>query len=91
MFGSNGVSHLSKKSMDSLFDRLDKLEESDVKRSALSFISDYAYADVFVVDLESASLSNWGISSPGKELMLKELKNSKVCFKLTLKYSKECF
>uniref|UniRef100_A0A915PQ08 Piezo non-specific cation channel R-Ras-binding domain-containing protein n=1 Tax=Setaria digitata TaxID=48799 RepID=A0A915PQ08_9BILA len=77
VFNDESISHLSEHSMQALINELANLEESDVKRSALSFISDYSFKDIFLINLTLNSLRNWDISLPGKKQLIKELETSK--------------
>ncbi|KAM3721751.1 Piezo-type mechanosensitive ion channel component [Dirofilaria immitis] len=86
-FNGETMSHLSKHNMQALVNELTNLKESDIKRNALSFISDYTYKDVFLINLTLYSLRNWDISSPGKKQLVKELQSSKtvrVVFEMSL-------
>lgn len=78
VFNDEAMSHLSKHNMQALINELTNLEESDMKRRALSFISDYSLKDVFLINLTLDSLRNWDISLPGKKQLVEELQSSKV-------------
>ncbi|EJD75770.1 hypothetical protein LOAG_17155 [Loa loa] len=87
VFNDKTMSHLSKHSMQALVNKLTNLEESDMKRRALSFISDYTYKDIFLVNLTLDSLRNWDISLPGKKQLVEELQSSKttrIVFEMSL-------
>ncbi|VDN07666.1 unnamed protein product [Thelazia callipaeda] len=87
VFSDKASSHFSERNMHALIEELTSLEESDIKRSALSFISDYTSKDIFLINLTSDSLQNWVISLPGKEKLLKELQSSKstrIVFEMSL-------
>ncbi|VDK76424.1 unnamed protein product [Onchocerca ochengi] len=77
VFNDETMSHLSKHNMQTLINELTNLEESDIKRNALSFISDYTYKDIFLINLTLHSLRNWDISLPGKKQLINELHSSK--------------
>uniref|UniRef100_A0A158Q6P6 Piezo-type mechanosensitive ion channel component n=1 Tax=Elaeophora elaphi TaxID=1147741 RepID=A0A158Q6P6_9BILA len=87
IFNDETISHLSKHSMQALVNELTNLEESDMKRRALSFISDYTFKDVFSINLTQDSLRNWDISLPGKQQLVEELQSSKttrIVFQMSL-------
>uniref|UniRef100_A0A1I8EMU6 Piezo non-specific cation channel R-Ras-binding domain-containing protein n=1 Tax=Wuchereria bancrofti TaxID=6293 RepID=A0A1I8EMU6_WUCBA len=87
VFNDETMSHLSTHNMQALVDELTNLEESDIKRRALSFISDYTFKDVFLINLTSDSLRNWDISLPGKKQLMEELQSlqtTQIVFEISL-------
>lgn len=78
VFSDESMPHISEDNMHALINELTSLEDSDMKRSALSFISDYSFRDIFTVDLAPDSLRNWEISGPGKRQLLRQLRNLRV-------------
>ncbi|VIO95277.1 Uncharacterized protein BM_BM11405 [Brugia malayi] len=87
VFNDETMPHLSTHNMQALVNELTNLEESDIKRRALSFISDYTFKDVFLINLTPDSLQNWDISLPGKKQLvakLQSLKTTQIVFEISL-------
>ncbi|VDM38958.1 unnamed protein product [Toxocara canis] len=73
----NEMPHISVSQMQNIWDTLSEKEDSDVRRSAFSFLGEYSNMDVFSIHLEWESFKVWTISPPAKHRLIKQLHTPK--------------
>ena len=83
------LAHLSKKERQVLEDKLRAHPNSDDRRSALAFMSDYSDRDVYRAVFQPDSLTDWPVSWPGRQKLIQELQQEELPLKILVRYN--CF